>query len=301
MKTNQTRCLSWKSTPPRQTNAFTLIELLVVVLIIAILAALLLPTLASAKSKAQNTKCTSNLHELVIGWISYANDNADRVAQCLSQNPGNALNGTETSCQPGQPNASWVLGYATNVAPGLITHGLIFPYVGNIRVYKCPADVSMSATSNSTGPVLPVPVPTLRSYSMNAYMGGNWSPTESGATPTPFYRLSVMALPTSQALVFVEENPATINDGAWCQDIGAVAVEPNGFWIDSPAHYHINAGSLAFADGHSALRAWTDKWVLADTKQFSSADDPSGKGQFLSDPNSPDNAWIVPQCTLLAK
>lgn len=58
----------------RSYTGFTLIELLVVIAIIAILAAMLLPALASAKTKAQQIKCVSNARQLTTAAIMYQQD-----------------------------------------------------------------------------------------------------------------------------------------------------------------------------------------------------------------------------------
>jgi len=62
----------------RKAAAFTLIELLVVIAIIAILAALLLPVLATAKLRAQNAQCLSQLRQCGVAMNLYLSDYDDR-------------------------------------------------------------------------------------------------------------------------------------------------------------------------------------------------------------------------------
>lgn len=63
--------------PPRKRKqyCFTLIELLVVIAIIAILAAILLPSLQSARARGQSSQCMNNLKQLCMATHSYAADN----------------------------------------------------------------------------------------------------------------------------------------------------------------------------------------------------------------------------------
>jgi len=60
-------------------KGFTLIELLVVIAIIAILAAILFPVFARAREKARQTSCLSNIKQLGLGWLMYAEDYDEMV------------------------------------------------------------------------------------------------------------------------------------------------------------------------------------------------------------------------------
>lgn len=276
MKTQRTHSLFATGPGPRQFAALTIIEALATILACVILAALLLPS-TIGHSEYSGPTCLNNLRQLQLAWGMYADDNQDKLVPNVASNIGGghyATTPNQDGSRRGQPYASWVLGDASQSDPGFITNGLIFPYLGNIRIYKCP----LVAKTNS------LHKPPHRSYSMNAWMNGNpaWSSNCVNFTNRAAINNS---LSPSMALVFVEENPATINDGYWVQDPISTTR-----WMDSPAHYHLMGGGLSFADGHAQIRKWTDKYVL-DNRPF----------QFPSDLSSGNLAWIQARCTVKAR
>lgn len=67
-------------------GGFTLIELLVVIAIIAILAAILFPVFARAREKARQTSCLSNVKQIMLAHLQYAQDYDERFCKTARWN-----------------------------------------------------------------------------------------------------------------------------------------------------------------------------------------------------------------------
>jgi prepilin-type N-terminal cleavage/methylation domain-containing protein/prepilin-type processing-associated H-X9-DG protein len=92
-------------------RGFTLIELLVVIAIIAILAAILFPVFAKAREKARQSSCLSNVKQIVLGLMQYAQDYDERLPAGHTYAGGVGV---------------WYLA--------------IDPYIKNTQVRMCPSD-----------------------------------------------------------------------------------------------------------------------------------------------------------------
>ena len=108
-------------------RAFTLIELLVVIAIIAILAALLLPALSSAKSRAWSIRCVSNLRQINLGMRLYADDFSEQFPESGTTIP---WDGIDLAPPNGSGRASWMQ--------------QLISFTVTTNLYHCPADLKSS-------------------------------------------------------------------------------------------------------------------------------------------------------------
>jgi len=230
----------------RPVSGFTLVELLVVIAVMAILAALLLPALSGAKSKAQSISCLSNLKQLAVAAQAYTADNRGLF---VVNHPTNIPSAMATN--------SWVLGNmqsdyeATNTL--FLRLSKFFPYANQLSVFHCPADRSTTGVDSMSGSK--PHSPRVRSYAMNSWVGSRYM--EDYPRPTgyrTFVKDSELGVAGASGIwMIADENEFSIDDGWFL-----VTMDDSRPFGSFPATRHQRGFGVNYLDGHADVQKLRD-------------------------------------------
>lgn len=213
----------------RLKSAFTLIELLVVIAIIAILAAILFPVFGRARENARRSSCQSNLKQIGLGVLQYAQDYDERYPPAA-----NYSDTTQVFNGGGKDKAVWFV--------------LVQPYVKSTQVFKCPSNTFDTQVYSAE----PITVSYLANgrglYASTNDFGGKRplnerkdDPSWPGVAPVPLAEIQNSA----QVILIAEQR--TKAQGA-VLDLADLNNTSTGVHID--LMNHLGTSNYLFCDGH---------------------------------------------------
>lgn len=201
-------------------RGFTLIELLVVIAIIAILAAILFPVFARAREKARQTNCLSNVKQIMLGVLMYAQDYDELL-------PG------ESYTQPGGDGNTYLVDSSWRA--------VVFPYVKNTQMFFCPShrpDTSTYAAFDGR----------YNDQKMRAgYAINDWHQDAGTTGATPPTNKPLAAIQSPSKTIFILESSGSPDD------ICPAGSDSHGLMPGdmTAAKRHNDGANYGFIDGHS--------------------------------------------------
>ncbi len=217
-----------------QRPGFTLIELLVVIAIIAILAAILFPVFAKVRERGRQTVCASNMRQITLAFLMYADDNKDTT-------PG--LNAYRSDVEAH--------------AGGDFGTGAIFRYLKADAVLLCP---SISAREKSEYRKT-YKRPMLFNYTINGYttLAGHDAGMR-GLANIRGMKLTLFPNP-SRTIHLVDENTISVIDNRPVPD--PVVNDELFIWDDRSTTRHDGKANVTYLDGHTGVIPGWMEWDTA--------------------------------------
>jgi prepilin-type N-terminal cleavage/methylation domain-containing protein/prepilin-type processing-associated H-X9-DG protein len=263
-------------------GGFTLIELLVVIAIIAILAALLLPALSKAKSKALQANCTSNLRQMGIAFQFYVDQNKDVFPNYTGMT---ANGGLADPMNPADRHLMWFEQLRVLVSSA--------NQVSNFVCWQCPAAIPLIARYAAANPGL-VYTGDLLSYGYNYSNLGNDFPTYNCRMRIAMANVKK----PSQCIVVADSLSARQLNRVGTSFYPGVAwgavIAPKDYYSDSTGYYigdqHGTRGNILFADASVGSYAATNvnSQVRSGTKATAYWWDADGLRRSTRDPGYSD-------------
>lgn len=237
-------------------RGFTLIELLVVIAIIAILAAILFPIFTSAKEKARQAKCCSNLKQLTLAFFAYVDDHDGYMPICSRRHMYQYGGGNQVTVE--WTGTQWTA-YGTAPVAIDVRQGSLYKggYARTVGVFNCPtdADIPSWSTYGYCGRTVQSTWPA-SGYDVSGLPGGlgvTYSVNQDLADKFPTGTCQTIKLQTAiagrsgQILFLIHETRGNKNLGIPGQNDGIFVYQGGG---DVPDKIHWEGTTCSYADGH---------------------------------------------------
>jgi prepilin-type N-terminal cleavage/methylation domain-containing protein/prepilin-type processing-associated H-X9-DG protein len=134
-------------------RAFTLIELLVVIAIIALLMAIFIPVLRSAREQGYRAVCLSNLKQLTLAWLAYADEHDGKLVMGSAMGVSRIID-QRTGYTPiileGWVREAFLFPESRTALIENPYKGALWPWIKNVDVYRCPRGREGHALTYST-------------------------------------------------------------------------------------------------------------------------------------------------------